>query len=517
MTQLMGRPILGVPSELGTRSALADLLTGVRTALLTLAVVAVPVLGLWVIAPFGDDSAADAARVASALWLLGHGAPLTRGEAEAPLTMAPLLLTACSAVLLCRAGRRIGRRGRLHWRAPLALCAGYLLVAAGAVAQCAVPEAGLRARPLPDLAAVAVLAGLSVGYGVRSAGGRPGVIGGPGVVGGPGAAGSGRAGGAPRALDRLPAWARPPGAFPVAARAGLAWLLGAAAVGGTVLTVAVVLGQAGRSAHGLGSDPAAYLGMLLASAILLPNAVVWAAAYALGPGFTVGTGTVAAPLGTHLAAVPDFPLLALVAPDGGPDWRLLACALPFAAGVVPALLLGRAGVAPAVAATADDWPVDRNGAPHVVWTADGERADGGGREPEAAGWGAAGTAVAVLLAAVVAGVGAGVVAWAAGGTLGAGRMAELGPVAWQVAAATAAWFAVVAVPVALAARWWAMRSRATSWRDRLGRWTVRRTAPVRVALHRLLARASELRSPLARWRERRAAVDIDGEPDPLDG
>ncbi|WP_223243204.1 DUF6350 family protein, partial [Streptomyces sp. CBMA123] len=152
MTQLMGRPILEVPGELGGRPVLADLLAGVRTALVGLAVVGVPVLGLWVATPYADSDAAGATRLAGALWLLGHGAPVLRGRADAPLTVTPLLLGALAVVRLYRAGAGVAaRRGlRSRWGGPVALWAGYCAVAVVVALHCA--GAGLfRSRVLPDL------------------------------------------------------------------------------------------------------------------------------------------------------------------------------------------------------------------------------------------------------------------------------------------------------------------------------------------------------------------------------
>ncbi|GAA4852449.1 cell division protein PerM [Kitasatospora terrestris] len=585
MTQLMGRPILGLPGELGARSALADLLAGVRAGLLTFSLVAVPVLGLWVLAPYGDDTAPAAARVASAVWLLGHGGPLRRGVEEAPVTVAPLLLTVVAAVLLHRAGRRIARRGRFSWRAPLAVGAGYLLVAAGAVAQCAVPDATLRARPVADLAAVAALAAAALTTGVRAGlrgAHRDGTARHPaarravrpaahraagGVDGTRGAGGGERRTG--RWSHRVPAALRPAGAARVAGRAAALWLLAMVAAGGAVLVLAVVLGTAGRSARLLGSGPADWLGILLACAALLPNAVVWAAAYALGPGFAVGTGTVAAPLGTRLGAVPDFPLFALVPAPGGAGWGLLACALPLGAGVLPALLLGRAAIEADSRYPADPAGPERAGdlvdpveygasgdgsrvlrgrvvaadgrapfgsarygdhgygdhgygdhgavgaadaghGPGGRWYPGGSRHSGGRYADAAQGpagalrdggrWGVRGTAVAALGAAGCAGIAAAVVAWAAGGALGAGRMSALGPSVWQTGVAAAGWLALAAVPGAVLVRWWGLRGAERDWWARLTRLGVRWTARPRVALNRTLAWLAALPSPWAALR-----------------
>ncbi|MEV7214821.1 DUF6350 family protein [Kitasatospora cineracea] len=396
MTQLMGRPILGLPSDLDSRSTLTDLLTGVRTALLTLSVVAAPVFGLWVLAPYGDDTAQDAARAVFGLWLLGHGAPLARGPQDAPVTVAPLLLTAVTAVLLSRAGRRQARRARgrgwVRWRSPSTVYAGYLLVAALAVAQCADPRALLHSRAVADLAAVALLAAAGLGHGLWSGLGRP------------------------WALPRLPLppayW--PDGAGAAVGRALAGWLLVLTAGGGAVFAVAVLLGSAGQDAQRLGGGAADWLGLLLACLLLVPNGLLWAASYALGTGFAVGTGSHAGPLGTRLGPAPDFPLLTLLPADRGPDWHLLACAAPLAAATVAALLLGRA---------ATRWTPARTAA----------------------------VATATALAATGPGLLAG---YAAGGALGPGRMSELGPVPWQFALAQSAWLLAVALPGALLHRWW---------------------------------------------------------------
>ncbi|MFK0193641.1 DUF6350 family protein [Kitasatospora sp. NPDC090308] len=399
MTQLMGRPILGLPSDLNSRSTLTDLLTGVRTALLTLSVVAVPVFGLWVLAPYGDDTAQDAGRAACGLWLLGHGAPLGRGPRAVPVTVAPLLLTAVTAVLLSRAGRRQARRARgrgwARWRSPLAVYAGYLLVAAFAVAQCADPQALLRSRAVADLAAVALLAAAALGHGLWSGLGRP------------------------AALPRLPLppafW--PDGAGAAVGRALAGWLLALTAGGGVLFAVAVLLGSAGPDAQRLGGGAADWLGLLLACLLLVPNGLIWSASYALGVGFAVGADSHAGPFGTRLGPAPDFPLLTLLPTDRGPDWHLLVGLAPLAAATTAALLLGRA---------ATRWTLTQT----------------------------ATTATATALAATPPGL---LAAHLGGGALGPGRMSALGPVPWQFALAQTGWLLAATLPGALLWRWWLAR------------------------------------------------------------
>ncbi|MEV7772149.1 DUF6350 family protein [Kitasatospora sp. NPDC086791] len=414
MTQLMGRPILEAPGEWGGRPALADLLTGVRTALVGLAAVGVPVVGLWVVTSNADDGATAATRLAGVLWLLGHGAPVLRGVADAPLTVTPLLLGALAVVRLHRAGAAVAaRRGlRSRWGGPVAVWAGYCVVAVAVALHCA--GTGLfRSRVLLDVLVVAVVAALATAAGVRSAGAadRPFAC---------------------SPLDRLPPPYRPIGAAAPVRAAVLAAGAGLVAAGGLLVAVSAVLDAmtgGGRGMALLGRGPAALPALLLLASVLLPNAVLWGTAYALGPGFAVGSGTVVSPVGTALGPVPEFPLFALLPADGPGGWRWAALVLPLLAGVVPAVLLGRAAAGRR-----------------------GPAAGTGGGEGRPEPWPPAATVTAALAAALVVGAGAAVLGGLSGGALAGGRMAWLGPVPWRVGLAAAGWFVLVALPGALLVR-----------------------------------------------------------------
>ena len=58
--------------------------------------------------------------------------------------------------------------------------------------------------------------------------------------------------------------------------------------------------------------------LLLVQGLYLLNAVVWAMAYIVGPGFAVGTGTLVAPTGVQLGTVPSLPILGAL-PEAGAD------------------------------------------------------------------------------------------------------------------------------------------------------------------------------------------------------
>ncbi|WP_055591495.1 cell division protein PerM, partial [Streptacidiphilus griseoplanus] len=362
------------------------------------------------------------------------------GAGTAPVGMVPLLLTAAALFLLFRAGRRAGRSLRFPAApgpatalrslatAVLAVCSGYTLVAAGA-AVIASEDGMLRARPFPALAAVLALAVPVAAVGVRSATGPWGaLLRHPAVR--------------LRALLRpyeepslrpagclLPGWA-----FPAAAGAALLRAVTAACAallggGALVLGCALLLhgNAAGRTVLALAPDVPGQAGLLLLCLALYPDAAVWAASYALGPGFTVGTGSTVAPYGTVLGDTPVFPLLAALprataaspAVAGPLGWSTLA--VPALAGVVLAAVLGRAAAG--------------------------------------ARWHPVATALAAVCAALLTGVAAALGAAASGGALGVDRLASLGPSPWLTGAAAAAWTAAVGVPGVLLARF-ALRGRA---------------------------------------------------------
>lgn len=164
--------------------------------------------------------------------------------------------------------------------------------------------------------------------------------------------------------------------------------------------------------------------LLLAQLAYLPNAAAWAIAYMLGPGFAVGAGTVVAPTGSVLGPMPAFPLLAAL-PTGshgsGPPVLVGAMlAIPYLAGAIGGLLAVRL-------------------APRV--TIDG-------------------AAIRGFCGGALCGVVLGVLAAFAGGPLGDGRLSEVGPSAWQVAAVGALELGIATAVSAGAACWWSSRRRA---------------------------------------------------------
>jgi Family of unknown function (DUF6350) len=123
----------------------------------------------------------------------------------------------------------------------------------------------------------------------------------------------------------------------------------------------------------------------------LPNVVIWAAAWILGPGFAIGTGSSVTPLGTSLGPVPAIPMLGAL-PTGDLSFGFLGLLVPILAGyLIGAMLRPRL-----VRALGDDF--------RQRWLC-------------AAGAGAG----------IVAGILLGLLAAVSSGSAGPGRLVEVGP------------------------------------------------------------------------------------------
>lgn len=161
--------------------------------------------------------------------------------------------------------------------------------------------------------------------------------------------------------------------------------------------------------------------LLLAGLSYLPNSVIWAIAYMLGPGFSFGLGTAVSPSGSALGAVPAFPMLAAlpVGPRAAfPPWvGFFVLAMPYLAGALAGLMTIRIAPTPLLEAA----PL----------------------------WGL----LTGSLAAVVIGFGAKF----SGGPLGAGRLASVGPTGAEVGLVAALEVGVTAALVAGAANWLILR------------------------------------------------------------
>ncbi|MDX3852237.1 DUF6350 family protein [Streptomyces sp. AK02-01A] len=435
MTQLTDRsPSLSSASaaERGRAAALtASFLRGVIAAVLGLGAFAVLVVAMWISSPYPDSGAGGALRIAAALWLLAHGVELVRPDSlaggPAPLGVVPLLLSILPVWPAYRAARDAltPDEGNPQLTAVGVVCAmtgGYLLV--GAVVVIYVSGGPLSAHPLRAALTLFAVTVAATGAGAWNGSGRPL---GPPPPWAPGAV---------RGLLLRVVWARvvwvPESrrTCAVALRSGTAGAL--VLLGGGALFVGASLVWHGDLVHAsflkLAGDWSGRLAVLLLGLTLVPNAAVWGAVYALGPGFALGTASTATPFGVvGTPALPVFPLLAAV-PDGtGTAQNWVAPAVPVLAGLAVAWFAVQAAAAPG-AVREETWSVRRTA---LV----------------AALGGVACSALTAFLAAM------------SGGPLGNADLAAFGPVWWRAGAAALAWTVPLAVPAALLLRAWRLWER----------------------------------------------------------
>lgn len=425
-------------------AAAACVLGGAVAAGLGLGFLAVLVIVLWISSPYPDSGPGGALHLAAGLWLLAHGTELVRYDTlsgvPAPVGVTPLLLVALPMLLMRRAARLGSASGDGSMDDEVlppsvvfsAVTCGYLTV--GAMATVYAAGGPMPADPLSAAWHVPLVAVLAAAGGVWEARGRPPVT--------------------------LPAWApgwavrgvrtaiaRP--RYALALRSGAAGAL--VLLGGGILLVGASLAWHGSEVQGsflaLTGVWSGRFAVLLLALTLIPNAMVWGAAYGLGPGFALGTGATATPLGFGGSpALPRFPLLAALPPEGsGTPLTWAAVAVPVAAG------LG------------------------VGWFAV--------RRAREVSYGE--TALTAALGSMVCGLVMAGLAAAAAGPMGAAALASFGPVWWQVGAAATGWTLALAVPLAVAVHAWRTRpvrgaaAAADEWHDsgvRELRWAALRRA-----------------------------------------
>jgi hypothetical protein len=335
-------------------------------------------------------------RTAAMLWLVAHHVGFTvRGAGR--IGLLPLGLVLLPGALLAVAGRWVVRAGNVTrlrhvGYAAIALALPYALLA-GALA-----VASRTAVAAPSLLQAVISAFLLA----LVAGGLGGARG-------------------------LAPWSRLGSLMPARPRSIVMGMLGATAIlaaAGAVLagaSLAVHLPEVKVASDVLAPGVGGAALLLLAQLAYLPNAIIWAVAYALGPGFAFGTGTVASPTGSVLGPVPLFPMLAALPSGGHPGGpaSVAVLALPYLAGVFAGVVTVRIAPTPVIEAA----PL----------------------------WG--------FTAGAAAGVLAGLAAAFAGGPLGNGRLASVGPNGFQVGLVAIIELGITAALSAAAANWLILRPR----------------------------------------------------------
>jgi hypothetical protein len=344
-------------------------------------------------------------RAATDIWLLGSGADVTMTlnpaiaaslgfpGAGTPfiLTIAPLGFALLTALLGVRAGRRIVETP--HYRLGIIVAIGTFAVASLAITLSTVFAS---ARPsiwqgtlLPTLVfALGIAIGEEVGRNAR-ADARPG-----------------------RIRGWFARW-RPQyrAVAGVALRGGIAATSIVLVVSALLVALLLLVGYAKIISlyEGMHAGVLGGVAVTVGQLAFLPNLVIWAASWLVGPGFAIGTGSSVGPLGTSLGPIPAVPILGAL-PSGDLSWGFLGLLVPVLAGFVTAIVLR----------------------PRLM------------RELEPVGRGPW-LPVTGLLIGIAGGILLGLLAWASAGSAGPGRLIDVGPSPWLVGAYGALEIGVAAV------------------------------------------------------------------------
>jgi hypothetical protein len=382
-----GRPMLMA----GGVAALAAAASG-------LAVLILVTLAGWITAPHvGVGSGLPGVlRSAGILWLTAHHVEITvRGVGR--IGLLPIGLVLIPGALIERAGRWLASEGHVRrlrhvWHAAAAIAFPYALFTATIAVGSRTPVAA------PSLWQ-AVVDGFAIAF----------------IAGGLGAA------------RGLAPWRKLAGLMPPRPRSVAAGMLAALAMltaAGALLSAVSLLAHLSAYQRAVGALNPGVIGsvlLLLAGVSYLPNSVVWAVAYMLGPGFSFGAGTAVSPNGSALGALPAFPMLAGLPVGGGaafPPWLgFFVLATPYLAGVLAGLLTAAIAPTPVLEAA-------------PLW----------------------GLLTGSLTAVVI-----GVLAKFSGGGLGAGRLSQVGPSGAETGVVALLEIGVTAALVAGAGNWLILR------------------------------------------------------------
>jgi Family of unknown function (DUF6350) len=177
-------------------------------------------------------------------------------------------------------------------------------------------------------------------------------------------------------------------------------LRGGAAAAAAVVTVAALVVVASLVANyaqiitlyeNLHSEALGGLALTIAEILFLPNLVIWAASWLIGPGFAIGGGSTVSPLGTTVGPIPSIPVLGAL-PQGDFAFAFIGLIVPLLAGFLVGALLSGA-LAERISSTG-----------RLTWML------------------GAGLGTGVVGGAVL-----GILAWASAGSIGPGRLQAAGP------------------------------------------------------------------------------------------
>ena len=272
------------------------------------------------------------------VWLLGHGTDIafvldplvaaSTGFAAAGetivLTIAPLGFALITLLLAVRAGRRIGETEHRH--------VGHIVaILAFAVLSLGVTLTALHPAASPSIAQGAALPtlvfalGIAIGSEVSRRRDRPAAT--------------------RVAPSRILDWIddrqrrlRPAATLALTGGAAASSIILAVSALAVAALTAVSYGQIIAIYEGVQSGVIGGAALTVAQLALLPNLVIWAASWFIGPGFAIGTGSTVSPLGTVLGPVPAVPMLGAL-PTGETAYGFVGLLVPVLAGFLAAIVL----------------------------------------------------------------------------------------------------------------------------------------------------------------------------------
>jgi hypothetical protein len=201
-----------------------------------------------------------------------------------------------------------------------------------------------------------------------------------------------------------------------ALRAGTAAAALVLAVAAVILAALILLnfGTVIGLYEGLQAGALGGAALTIAQLAFLPDLVIWAASWLVGPGFAIGTGSSVSPIGTQLGPIPSLPLLGVL-PQGSLALGFLGLVVPVLAGFFAAVVVR------------SRLPQPITGRP-ISYRPSGS-------------W----LVLTALGIGVVAGIELGLLAWASSGAAGPGRLHDVGPDPWLVGLVAAVEVAIAAV------------------------------------------------------------------------
>lgn len=321
------------------------------------------------------------------IWLIGHGVDVTftldpaiaatlglpAAGQPVEFTIAALGFALLTILLGVRAGRRVAetRYRRMGEIVALVTFAGAsFLVTFSALHELARPSI-VQGTILPTL-----VFGLGLAIGVRMVGDDAAHH---------------------RIADWLATWPERNRAIVVTAlRGGVAAAAAVLLASSLVLAVSIVTSYARIITlyEGLHTEVLGGVAVTLGQLAFLPNFVIWTASWLVGPGFSIGTGSVVSPLGTSLGPIPAIPILGAL-PTGDFAFGFVGLIIPVAVGFLVGAILG----------------------PPLRATVSG-----------------AAVALTALSMGVIGGIILGLLAWFSAGAAGPGRLQHVGPDPWAVGA-----------------------------------------------------------------------------------